>query len=85
MAKNKHKILNGGQQMTFLGGPEERKARKACRMAMMAFRRVVFALTSQLKAQARIVSRTKARGKFQKGKGKEAAHPQSGISASEAP
>ena len=53
MAKNKHKILHGGQKRTLLGGPEERKARKACHKAMMAFRRVVFALTSQIKAKAK--------------------------------
>ena len=69
--KNEHRILNGGQNKTFLGGPEERKARKACRMAMMAFRRVVFALTSQLKAQARIVSRTKARESSKKEKARK--------------
>ena len=39
----------------------------------MAFRRVAFALTIQMKAQ----------GKFQKGKVKEEAHPQSRLSASE--
>ena len=52
---------------------------------MMAFRRVVFDLTRQIKAQARIIPRTKAKGKFQKGKFKEVAHPQSGLSASAAP
>ena len=49
LAMNKHKILYGGQKRTLLGGPKERKARKACQKAMMAFRRVVFALTSQTK------------------------------------
>ena len=28
MAKNKHKILNGGQKRTLRGGPKESKARK---------------------------------------------------------
>ena len=28
LAKNKHKILNGGQKRTLLGGPEERKTRE---------------------------------------------------------
>ena len=58
---NKHNILNGGQKRTLLGGPKERKARKSCQKALMAFRRVVFALTRQIKAQARIIPRTKAR------------------------
>ena len=52
---NKHKILYGGQKRILLGGPKERKARKACQKAMMAFRSV-FALTSQTK-------HNKARGK----------------------
>ena len=45
----------------------------------MAFRRVVFALTRQTKAQARNIPRTK----FPKDKGKEEAHLQSGITPSE--
>ena len=53
-------------------------ARKDFQEAMMAFRRVVFALSSQMKVQARIISRTKGKGKFQKRKGKEETHPQSG-------
>ena len=36
----KHKIQNGGQKRPLLGGPKERKARKACQKAMMAFRRL---------------------------------------------
>ena len=51
----------------------------------MAFRRVVFAFTSQIKGQARIVPQNEGKGKFQKGKGKEEAHPQSGLSPSEGP
>ena len=82
---NKHKILNGGQKRTLLGGPKERKARKACQKAMMAFRMVVFALTSQTKAQARTIPRTKARERTKKGKGEERAYPQSGLSASDTP
>ena len=34
---------NGGQKRTLLGGPKERKARKAGQKAMMVFRRAVFA------------------------------------------
>ena len=68
LAKNKHKILKCGQKRTLLGGPKDAKARKACQKAMMAFRRVVFTLTSQRKAQARIVPRTKAREGSQRGK-----------------
>ena len=68
---NKDKILNGGQKRTLLGGPEDRKARKACQKAMMAFRRVVFSLTSPTKAQARIIPRTKARERTKKEKGRK--------------
>ena len=38
---------------------------------MMAFRRVAVALTSQTKVQARMIPRTKGKGKDQQGKGKE--------------
>ena len=72
LAKNKHKILKCGQKRTLPGGPKDAKARKACQKAMMAFRRLVFVLTSQIKAQARMIPRTKARGSS-KGKGKEKA------------
>ena len=61
LAKNKHKILKCGQKRTLLGGPKDAEARKVCHKTMMAFRRVVFALTSQIKAQARIISRRKAK------------------------
>ena len=59
----------------------KRKARKA----MMAFSRVVFALTSQTKAQARIIPRMKAKERTKKGKGKEGTYPESRLSASETP
>ena len=85
MVMNKHKILIGGQKRTLLGGPKDAKARKACQKAMMPFKRVVFALTSHIKAQARIIHRKKSKGKYQKVTGKKEAHPQSGLSASEAP
>ena len=65
------------EKRTLLGGTKDALARKDCQEATTAFRRVVFALTSQMKVQARIISRTK--GKFQKGKGKEEPHPQSGL------
>ena len=73
LAENKHKILKCGQKRTLHGGP------------MMAFRRVGVALTSQIKAQARIISRTNAKESTKKEKGKGEAHHQSGLSASEAP
>ena len=59
MAKNKRKILNGGQWRSLLGGPKERKARKAGQKATKAFRSVAFALISQMKVQARTAPRTK--------------------------
>ena len=68
---NKHKIQYGGQKRTVLGGPKERKGRKACQKAMMAFRRVVFALTRQTKAQARIIPRTKVEERTKKVKARE--------------
>ena len=52
---------------------------------MMAFRRLVFALTNQIKAQARIITRTKAKEWTKKRKSKERAYLQSGLSASETP
>ena len=51
----------------------------------MAFRRVVFAHTSQTKAQAKIIPRTLVEERTKKEKNKEETHPQSGISASETP
>ena len=69
---------------TQFGGPQERKARRACQKAMMVFRRVVFALTSQIKAQARIIPKTKARERTKKEKARRA-YPQSGLAASETP
>ena len=48
------------------------KARKDCQEAMMAFRRVVFALTSQVKAQStRMIPRTKARESSKKDKARK--------------
>ena len=38
---------------------------------MMAFRTVVFALTSQIKAQARVIPRTKARERTKKEKARK--------------
>ena len=51
----------------------------------LVFRRVVFALTSQTKVQARIIHRIKASERIIKGKGKQGTFPQSVLSASEAP
>ena len=71
LAKNKHKIPKFGQKRTLLGGPQETKARKACQKAMMTIRRVVFALTTQTKAQARIITRTKAKERTKKEKARK--------------
>ena len=70
MAMNKYKIPNGGQKRTLLDGPKERKARKACQKAMLVFRRVVLALTSPTKVQARIFTQNKGRGRIKKEKAK---------------
>ena len=61
------------------------KARKAFQKAMMAFRRVVFDLTRQIKAQARIIPRTKAKESSKKENSRKWLIPQSGLSASAAP
>ena len=71
LAKNKHKIPKFSKKRTLLGGPQETKARKACQKAMMATRSVVFALTSQTKAQARIITRTKAKERTKKEKARK--------------
>ena len=53
---------------------------------MMALRRVDFAVTNQVKVRAgKDCVQNKGKGKYQKGNGKEEAHLQSGLSASEAP
>ena len=65
----------GGQKRTLLGGPKGRKARKACQRAMMASRRVVFALTSPTKVQARIFPRTKGRERTQKERARKEPFP----------
>ena len=58
LGEDKHRILNGGQKKTLLGGPKERKARKTSHFqkAMKASREVLFALTNQTKAQAKTSS-----------------------------
>ena len=61
LAKNKHKILNVRHKRTLLGGPKERKARKAGQKATKAFGRVAFVLTSQITVQARTTPRTKTK------------------------
>ena len=59
LAKNNHTILIGGHKRTSLGGPKERKVRKASQ-GNDGFRKVAFALTSQIEAQARISPGIKA-------------------------
>ena len=75
---NKHKIPNGGQKRTLLGGPKEKKARKAFQKAMMGSIRVVFALTSRHR-------RKQGLGKGPTRKKQGGTCPQSGLSASETP
>ena len=62
----KHKIETCGPRRTLLGGPKERRARKACQKSVMAFTRVVLALTNHTKVQARILTTTKARERTKK-------------------
>ena len=68
LAKNKHKILKCGQKRTLLGGTKDAKTRKACQKAMMAFRRMVFAHTSQIKAASKDSSQNKGKRKVPKRK-----------------
>ena len=72
LVNKKHTILNGGQKKILLGGPKERKVRKASQTAMKAFR-------NQKKAQARISSSIQGEVEDQRGKGKEGAYPQAGL------
>ena len=86
-AMNNHKILVCGQKRISLGGPKDAKARKACQKAMMVFRRVVFALHQPDEGASKDYIQIKGKGKYQKKKkrkGEEEAHPQSGLSISEA-
>ena len=72
VVKNRHRILNGGQMKTLLGGAKERRARKGSQMK--AFRKMGFR-TKHLE---------KGAGKdFIQHKGRGGAYPQSGLSASE--
>ena len=71
LVMNKLKILNGGKKRTQFGGPKERKARRACQKAMMASMRVVFALSSPTKVQARTFTKTKAEERVKKEKAKK--------------
>ena len=45
--KNKHRILNGSQKKTVLGGPKEEKARGVLRKVKIAPLKVVVAPTNQ--------------------------------------
>ena len=85
LVKNKRTNQNCGETRIVLGGPKANEARKASRRVMKAFGKVVFALIHQTRVQAMIFYAHKGRGKDQKGKGKEGAHPQSGLSASDTP
>ena len=51
--------LSGGQKKTLLGGPKERKARKAFQKAMNAFRKVGFSDSPTRRRRARISSSIK--------------------------
>ena len=50
MVENKHRILEGRQKRTLLGGPREREPRKAFQKALKSTTKVVFALANQQKA-----------------------------------
>ena len=84
LAKNKHEILKMWSEEDFAWWTKERKGKKGLSKDNDACQKGCFRLTSQIKAQARIIyTQNKGKGKCQKGKGKEEAHPQSGLSASD--
>ena len=83
--KNKHRTPNRGQQMMMLGGPRENGARQAFRKATRTFGKVFLRTYPPEKGSSDDFSPHKGRGKDQKEKGKERAHTQSGLSASETP
>ena len=85
LAKNQHKILNGGQNRTLLGGSKERKARKACQKGNDGFRKGGFSPLSAIKNAGEDYTQNKGKGKDQEGKGNGSANPQSRLSASETP
>ena len=66
LVMSNRKIPNGGKKRTQFGGPKERKARRACQKAMMASKRVVFALTSPTKEAGKDFPKTKAEERIEK-------------------
>ena len=80
---NRYKILNGGQKRTLLGGPKERKARKAGQKRRL--QKGGFRPYQPDKGAGKDYTQNKDKGKDQKGKGKEEVYPQSRLSASETP
>ena len=66
LEKNKHTILNGGQKKKLLGGPKERKARKAFQKAMNAFRKVGFRTHQPEEGAGKDFLQHEGRGKDQK-------------------
>ena len=83
LVMSKRKILNGGKKRSEFGGPKERKARMACQKAMMASTRVVLALTSPTKVQARTFPKAKAEERIKKEKVKKEFFLNPEFSASE--
>ena len=69
LEKNKHKMLNGGQKRTLLGGAKERKARKAGQKE--GFQKGRFRPYQPDKGEARITPRTKTKEKTQKEKARK--------------
>ena len=60
LAKNQHKILKSGQKRVFALWNEGRKGKKVSK-GSDGFQKGCFAFTGQMKAQLRIIPRTKAR------------------------
>ena len=85
LVKNKHRILNGGQKRTLLGGPEEREARKAFQKKKqwrLSEKWSSHLPTRKRRRQGFHPAQRQRKGPKRKGQG---AHHQSGLSASETP
>ena len=84
LVNRKQRTLNGGPKKIMLGGPRVRKSRKALRKEKYLSEGDLNTYHPE-KGTCNDFHSSKGRGKEQKRKGKESAHPQSGLSASESP
>ena len=69
LVKNEHRILNGSQKMTVLGGQEDKKG--SSKGEKIASLKVVFTLTTQKRMQVVITAGTKAEARNEKERGRK--------------